>query len=235
MRRSSSVSVSDELMALYQQLRVADVSDGMDAANVRDVGLASQAIRPIWPGARAAGRAVTARYVPSGETVPHMTPEQYAEYEGRWYREKCPYPYVKEARPGDLLVIDMSGLEVGLWGSSVALSAVAAGVAGVVIDGGCRDTHEIAVQRCAVWARTVARTTVVGRLEFESMNEVVEVGGVRVRPGDVVVADDDGVVVVPQEAAELVAQVAATVLEGDKRARRRRYEQLGLPPDDTVT
>ena len=228
------MSVSDELLALYQQLRVADVSDGMDAANVRDAGLVSQAIRPIWPGARAAGRAVTARYVPSAEMVPHMTPEEYAEYEGRWYREKCPYPFVKEARPGDFLVIDMSGLEVGLWGSSVALSAVVKGVTGVVIDGGCRDTHEIAIQRCAVWARTVARTTVIGRLEFESMNETVGIGGVRVRPGDVVVADDDGVIVVPQEAAELVARVAAKVLEGDKRARRRRYEELGLALDDTV-
>ncbi|MCK4299757.1 MAG: RraA family protein [Planctomycetes bacterium] len=228
------MSVSDELVALYQQLRVADVCDGMDAANLRDVGLVSRAIRPIWPGARAAGRAVTARYVPSGETVPHMTPEEYAEYEGRWYREKCTYPYIKEAKPGDFLVIDMSGLEVGLWGSSVALSAVAKGVTGVVIDGGCRDTHEVALQRCPVWARTVARTTVIGRLEFESMGGTVEIGAVRVRPGDLVVADDDGVIVVPQESTQLVARVAAEVLEGDKRARRRRYEELGLPVDDTV-
>ena len=228
------MSVSDELLALYQQLRVADVSDGMDAANLHDVGLVSQAIRPIWPGARAAGRAVTARYVPTGETVPHMSPEEYADYEGRWYREKCTYPYIKEAKPGDFLVIDMSGLEVGLWGSNVALSAAAKGVTGVVIDGGCRDTHEVALQRCPVWARTVARTTVIGRLEFESMGGTVEIGAVRVRPGDVVVADDDGVIVVPQESAQLVAGVAAQVLQGDKRARRRRYEELGLPRDDTV-
>ena len=230
----TTMSISDELLALYERLRVADVSDGMDAANVRDIGLVSQAIRPIWVGARAAGRALTARYVPTGETVPNMTPEEYAEYEGRWYLDKCTYPYIKEARPGDFLVIDMSGLEVGLWGSSVALSALAAGVTGVVLDGGCRDTSEVALQRCPVWARTVARTTVIGRLEFESMGETVEVGGVRVRPGDVVVADDDGVIVVPQESAELVARVAATVLEGDKRARRRRYEALGRPLDDTV-
>jgi len=66
------------------------------------------------------------------------------------------------------------------------------------------------------------------------MGATVEVGGVRVRPGDMVVADDDGVIVVPQEGAELVAKVALRVLEGDKRTRRRRYEELGLPLDDTV-
>lgn len=228
------MSVSDELLARYQRLRVADVSDGMDAANLRDVGLVSRVIRPIWPGARAAGRALTARYVPAGETVPHMTPEEYADYEARWYREKCPYPYLKAAQPGDFLVIDMGGLEVGLWGSNVALSAAAAGVVGVLIDGGCRDTHEVTLQRCPVWARWVARTTVIGRLEFESMGGTVEVAGVRVRPGDLVVADDDGVIVVPQEGAELVARVADEVLRGDKAGRRRRYEQLGLPLDDTV-
>ena len=228
------MSVSDELVGLYRRLRVADVSDGMDASNLRDVGLVSRAIRPIWPGARAAGRAVTARYVPTGVRVPHMTPEEYAEYDGRWYREKCTYPYLQVARPGDFLVIDMSGLEVGLWGSNVALTAVRAGVTGVLLDGGCRDTEEVALQRCPVWARMVARTTVVGRLEFESMGATVEVGGVRVRPGDMVVADDDGVIVVPQEGAELVAKVALRVLEGDKRSRRRRYEELGLPLDDTV-
>jgi len=226
--------VSDELLAVYQRLRVADVCDGMDAANVRDVGLVSQAIRPLWPGAHAAGRALTARYVPTAETVPHMTPEEYAEYESMWYREKCTYPYIGEAKPGDFLVIDLSGLEVGLWGSNVALSAAAKGVTGVVIDGGCRDTHEIALQKNPVWVRTVARTTVIGRIEFESMNETVAVGGVRVRPGDVVVADDDGVIVVPRESAELVARVAGEVLEGDKRSRRRKYEELGMPSDDTV-
>jgi regulator of RNase E activity RraA len=163
-----------------------------------------------------------------------MTPEEYADYESTWYRERCTYPQVREAKPGDFLVIDMSGLEVGLWGSNVALSAAEKGVVGAVIDGGCRDTAEIALQRNPVWVRTRARTTVIGRLEFESMNQTVEVGGVRVRPGDVVVADDDGVIVVPQESAELVARVAMEVLTGDKRARRRHYENLGMAPDETV-
>jgi 4-hydroxy-4-methyl-2-oxoglutarate aldolase len=228
------MSVTDDVLALYQGLRVADVSDGMDAANVRDVGLVSNAIKPIWRGGRAFGRAVTARYVATSIYTPHMTPEEYAKYSGEWYATRCTYPYMSNLKPGDFLAIDMSGLEVGLWGSNVGLAAVKAGVAGVVLDGGCRDTEEIARQRCKVWARHVARTTVIGRLEFVGMGEVVDIGGVKVAPGDVIVADDDGVVVVPAEVAELVAKVARRELESDKASRRRLYEEMGMPLDETV-
>lgn len=224
----------DKMLDLYQGLRVADVSDGMDAVGRRDVGLVDSAIRPLWPGARAAGRAVTARYVPTNEVVPEMTPEEYGEYSGRWYGEKCQYSFLEVLRPGDFLVLDLSGLEVGFWGSNVGLAAISKGVTGVVIDGGCRDTAEVALQQCAVWARHWARTTVIGRLEFESLNRTVNCGGVKVSPGDMVVADDDGVVVVPQEVAEEVAGCARKELEADKRGRRALYESLGRPLDETV-
>jgi regulator of RNase E activity RraA len=164
-----------------------------------------------------------------------MTPEEYAAYSSEWYAKRCPYPYMQDLKPGDFLVIDMSGLEVGLWGSNVGLAAVKAGVSGVVLDGGCRDTAEIERQRCKVWCRHIARTTVIGRLEFAGMNEIVNIGGVKVSPGDVVVADDDGVIVVPAEAAELVARVARRELEADKKARRQLYQELGMPLDETVS
>lgn len=223
-----------ELLDRYQGLRVADVSDGMDAVGRREVGLVDRAIRPLWLGARACGRAVTARYVATNEVVPQMTPEEYAEYSGRWYEEKCRYPFMDLLQPGDFLVLDLSGLEVGFWGSNVGLAAVARGVAGVAIDGGCRDTAEVAWQRCAVWCRHRARTTVIGRLEFESLNQTVNLGGVKVTPGDMVVADDDGVIVVPQDIAAEVARCARGELEADKRGRRKLYESLGRPLDETV-
>ena len=225
---------TDEILNFYQGLRVADVSDGMDAACRRDVGLVDSSIKSLWPGAWAAGRAVTARYVPTAEIVPPMSAEEYAEYSGQWYEEKCPYPFLDCVRPGDFLVLDLSGLEVGFWGSSVGLNAVSKGVTGVAIEGGCRDTGEVALQECAVWARWRARTTVIGRLEFESLNQKVNCGGVQVAPGDMVVADDDGVIVVPQEIAAEVGGLARGELELDKRARRRLYEAVGRPPDDSV-
>jgi len=182
----------DELLRLFEGLRVADVSDGMDAVGLRDVGLVDRAIRPVWRGARVCGVALTVRYVPTNETVPTMPPEDYAEFARKWYAKKCPYPFLQVAQPGTFLVVDMSGLEVGFWGSNVALAAKKAGIVGIVLDGGCRDTYEIERQRCPVWARHIARTTVIGRLEFAGMNEPINCGGVKVRPGDLVVADDDG-------------------------------------------
>jgi regulator of RNase E activity RraA len=224
----------DELLRLFEGLRVADVSDGMDAVGLRDVGLVDRTIRPVWRGARVCGVALTVRYVPTNETVPTMTPEDYSEFARRWYAEKCPYPFLQVAQPGTFLVVDMSGLEVGFWGSNVALAAKKAGIVGVVLDGGCRDTYEIERQRCPVWARHIARTTVIGRLEFAGMNEPINCGGVKVRPSDIVVADDDGVIVVPREVAKEVAYWARKELDADKRARRNFYEQLGMPLDETV-
>jgi regulator of RNase E activity RraA len=66
------------------------------------------------------------------------------------------------------------------------------------------------------------------------MNETINCGGVKVRPGDIVVADDDGVIVVPREVAPEVAKWARKELETDKQARRKLYEELGMPLDETV-
>jgi regulator of RNase E activity RraA len=75
---------------------------------------------------------------------------------------------------------------------------------------------------------------VQGRIQFEAKDVPVSVGGVTVRPGDVVVADGDGVIVVPRAMALDVARIAAKVLSSDKLSRRRHYDALGIPPDDTV-
>jgi 4-hydroxy-4-methyl-2-oxoglutarate aldolase len=223
-----------KLLEAYQGLRVADVSDGMDAVGRPDVGLMDRALRPLWLGAQACGRAVTARYVATSEAACSVEPAEYADYAGRWYAEKSQYPFLGLLQPGDFLVIDMGGLGIGIWGSNVGLAAVAKGVEGVVVDGGCRDTAEVARQRCAVWCRHRAPAAVIGRLEFESLNQTVSCGGVKVTPGDMVVADDDGVIVVPQGIAEEVAHWARQELEADKKSRRALYEELGRPLDETV-
>jgi regulator of RNase E activity RraA len=110
-----------------------------------------------------------------------------------------------------------------------------AGAVGVVTNGGARDTDELIKQKCPVYARFISRGFMPGRVEFDAVNTPVNCGGARVRPGDMIVADGDGVVVVPVEQAEAVAKIARGILDSDKRGRRKLYEKRGLPPDSTVT
>ena len=104
----------------------------------------------------------------------------------------------------------------------------------VVTNGGARDTDELIKQRCPVYSRYISRRFNPGRLEYAGHGMPVNCGGVLVRPGDMVVADGDGVIVVPVEKALQVAEIARGILDGDKRGRRHLYDQAGIPPDDTV-
>lgn len=108
------------------------------------------------------------------------------------------------------------------------------GAVGVVTNGGCRDTDELIKQRVSVYSRYILKGIRPGRQEFESASKPVECGGVLVRPGHVIVADGDGVMIVPWEKARLVAEAAKEIQEEDKEARRKLYEALGIPLDFTV-
>lgn len=105
---------------------------------------------------------------------------------------------------------------------------------GVVTDASSRDTDEVAIEKVPLYLRKKGRGIRPGRNELESVNRPVVIGGVLVCPGDVVVADGDGVIVVPRKVAKEVAQFAQAVLKGDKAGRKKLYESLGLPPDKTV-
>jgi regulator of RNase E activity RraA len=109
-----------------------------------------------------------------------------------------------------------------------------AGCVGVVTDATARDTDEIATEKVPLYFRKVGRGIRPGRNEVESVNRPIVCGGVLVMPGDVIVADGDGVIVVPRKKAKEVADYAQAVIKGDKAGRRRLYEKLGLPPDDSV-
>ena len=229
-----------ELIELFGGLRVADVSDGMDYCGLMDRGLMDRDIRPLFRDLenfshRIAGPALTVRYVPTNREVPNMPPEQFAEYEGQWYRDLTPeQKFRSKILPGDVLVIDAAGMDVGFIGSNNCLAWINAGVVGVVTSGGARDTDELIKQRCPVYSRYVSRGFNIGRIEIDAVNVPVNCGGVLVGPGDMVVADGDGVVVVPLDKTEAVAKIARKILEGDKKGRARLYKQAGLPPDSTV-
>ena len=108
------------------------------------------------------------------------------------------------------------------------------GCVGVVTSATARDTDEIITENMPLYFRRVGRGIRPGRNEIESVNRPIAVGGVLVRPGDVIVADGDGVLVVPRDKAAVVAGYARKILENDKAARRILYRQLGLPDDASV-
>ena len=97
-----------------------------------------------------------------------------------------------------------------------------------------RDTDEIITQGIPLYFRKPGRGIRPGRNEIESVNRPITCGNVLVKPGDVIVADGDGVVVVPRAVASEVARYAHKIIEGDKAARRKLYQQLGLPDDPSV-
>ena len=127
--------------------------------------------------------------------------------------------------------------EGGNIGSNNSLGWVEKGIVGVVTNAGARDTDEIIkVKKPPVYLRNGHSTRGVrpGRMLTESYNFPVNCGGVLVYPGDVVVADGDGVIVVPRARAFEVGRLAREINRGDQRGRRGRYQRLGIPLDETV-
>jgi 4-hydroxy-4-methyl-2-oxoglutarate aldolase len=224
----------EPLLARYEILRVADVRDGMDWCGMHHYGSLWPDIRPLFR-TRACGIARTARYLPFEGPLPRVTAAEYTAWSGWYYSEVCTYPWMDEIQAGDFIVIDQSGVDVGLMGSNNALVGVQRGARGYVTSGGVRDTDEVIRQQIPFWSRLVSQGMVQGRLRFDAHNVPVAVGGVTVHPGDVVVADGDGVIVVPRRIAFEVADHAHRELDQDKQSRRQLYEALGMDLDETVT
>jgi regulator of RNase E activity RraA len=105
---------------------------------------------------------------------------------------------------------------------------------GVVTNGNCRDTDEIILQGIPVYSKYQGGGTRPGRIEAGAVNKPVTVGGVLVVPGDFIVADGDGVVVVPRAYINEVLEIAWDIAKGDKSTRRKLYEKMGKPVDATV-
>jgi 4-hydroxy-4-methyl-2-oxoglutarate aldolase len=230
-----------KLLTLFDGLRVADVTDGMDAVGLQNVGLMDPEIRPLWKDAknfrhRFIGIAVTARYVPTNRAQAGKRPtKEYDDWAGEWYDKLSSEPFEAVLRKGSALIIDdAERADVGSIGSFNILSWKLHGAVGVVTDTTARDTDEIETEGVPLYFRRPGRGIRPGRNEIESVNRPVVCGGVLVLPGDVVVADGDGVVVVPRAQAEEVARYARKIIEDDKEGRRELYRKLGLPPDPSV-
>jgi 4-hydroxy-4-methyl-2-oxoglutarate aldolase len=230
-----------EILELFTGLRVADVTDGMDAVGLPNVGLMDPEIHPLWKDTetythRFIGIAVTARYVPTQRAWAGRLPaEEYDAWAGKWYGELSPEPFVELIRPGTALVLDDTPrADVGSIGSNNILAWRLEGMVGVVTNATARDTDEIITEVVPLYFRHPGRGIRPGRNEIESVNRPIVCGGVLVMPGDVIVADGDGILVVPRAVAAEVARYSRRILDGDKAGRRGLYEKLGLPMDPSV-
>ena len=221
------------ILSAFEGLRVADVRDGLDAVGWHAVGSLSPSIRPLWRTS-AVGVARTVRYLPYRGVVPPLSVDEYRAWSGRYYGEVCPYPWIDALEPGDFVVIDASGVDAGLMGSENTLAALRKGARGFVTNGGVRDTDEVILQKVPFWTAMVSKSMVQSRLQFDATQVPVAVGGVTFYPGDIVVADGDGVVVVPREVSRDVAKFASEENARGRAARREHYRALGKDLDPTV-
>lgn len=233
----------EEILKLYAELRVADVSDGLDMVGLRDLCIMDQKIEALWKDIDEfkhifRGIAVTARYVPTNKVIKNpMEKEEFQRWEGNWYGNISSEPFAEVLKKGSVIVLDVQGDgDTGSVGSNNGLGWVSRGAVGIVSNGGIRDTDEVIKEQIPVYLDHANRGRGIrpGRNEIESFNKPVTVGGVLVNPGDVIVADGDGVVVVPREHARKVAEYAHEILVNDKNARRNLYKKLGIPLDHTV-
>lgn len=237
-----SLEEDQALLEAFEGLRVADVTDGMDFVGLKNIGLMDPEIHAVWKDTkeykhRFIGIAVTVRYVPTQRPPPPagLTYEEFRALESKWYNELSFEPFGDLIRPGTAIIIDEApNADVGSIGSNNIMGWKLRGAVGVVTDATARDTDEVATEQMPLYLRKTGRGIRPWRNEVESVNRPVVVGGVLVKPGDVIVADGDGVLVVPRDVALEVADFAHKIIEGDKAGRRNLYRQLGLPEDPSV-
>ena len=222
------------LIALFAPCRVTDVRDGMDWVGYHHYGTVDKNIRPLFP-AQVVGIARTARYLPYEGPAPLERGEDYTKWASWYYSEVCTDPWMKDIEPGDFIALDIAGLDVGLLGSNNTLTGKLRGAVGYLTNGGgIRDTDEVIMQKIPVWSKHISQGMDQVRIRYLEKDIPIAIGGVAIYPGDVIVADNDGVIVVPRKAAKDVAKYAWQEMNGDKAGRQELYRQLDWALDDTV-
>ena len=228
------MTVGGNTLRVARSVRTSDVSDALDSMGLQERHQMDPRMRPVVPGIRFAGVAHPMAYDFVDRPLESMSYDDFARLQyasgpdGLW-REAGSYGAVDE-----VVVIDAKGSTAGILGSNNTLQARVKGTVGFVIDGACRDSYECALQATPVFCTVRSPAHPMGRIRAVSDNEPIECAGVPVRSGDLVVADDDGVMVVPFEIADEAIERARKIQDADRPSRRDGYMKLGLPLDETV-
>ena len=187
---------ADPVAARLARLDTCACSDALDRLGLPGAVLG---IAPLGAPGRIAGRVVTVQVGPRRDDAP---------------RPHLGARAIAAAAPGEVIVVDHRGrLDVSAWGGILSLAALERGVAGVIVDGACRDLDDARALGFPVFARAGVPVSARGRIVEESWNEPVTIGGVPVAPGDYVVADASGVVFVGSDRAEEVVALATAIAD----------------------
>jgi regulator of RNase E activity RraA len=187
------------LLELFAELDSTAVSDALDQL---DLPAGIGGIRPLWGASRIVGFAVAVALEP---------------HDGRQAGAHIGTTAIESAEVGSVIVVDNQGrTDVSCCGGILSVGAAERGVRGVIADGVCRDVAEARELGFPVFSRGAIPATARGRLQQRSTGEPVKVGGLTVRPRDVVLADESGIVVVPRERAEDVARLATAIVARER-------------------
>ncbi len=199
---------ADPYLPRLQQVYVAVVSDALDALGYRHQVMAAR-IRPLYPEARIAGRAHPVFFRPA-EKIPSREEYHYVEIEA-----------LDSLQPGEIYVAALGDAPpCAIWGELFSTAAKARGATGAVVDGPLRDAEKIVLIPFPVFAAGFCPSDAAGRAEAVAHNVPIVCGGVLVHPGDYLLADYDGVVVIPQQLIEAVLQPAEAKVHGENTVRQ---------------
>jgi 3-hexulose-6-phosphate synthase / 6-phospho-3-hexuloisomerase len=202
MESGEMVRPPKKLIEGFRELATSTIGNVLDDMKISGI---IQNIKPISPGFRFAGGAFTVKEVTG--VLGTYTNEDFKLGQ-----------VIDSAQDGHVIMIDNGAQQVSTWGGIASFAAQKRGVAGLVVDGGVRDLDEIREFNFPVFSRYVVPTSGKGRVKMLSMNTVIKIDGVRVRPGDIIVGDGTGIVCIPIEVAEEVLSKAKKMDEQDKQA-----------------